>query len=583
MDTWGMHEIASMIHQLDALPNLPAGLFARCGIHGQGIAALRPFGEGYAVITAALLEEEVRLRARGLLRLGVKPGQRVLLMAPNSVDWAIMDFAILAVGAVTVPAYPSYGPADIRHVLRDSGSDFCLLESPAELARLGSRGGWGVAAEHVFLREAGADLRPWSALAELGRGVADVDLDRRVAQIRRQDMATLVYTSGTTGEPKGVVLSHGNILSDIAGFLPCVPSLESGQRVLSFLPLSHVFERVVDHFGPYLLGLEVAYGERPDTVLRDLRRARPHLLIAVPRVFQLLYHRLQREIEGRPGLLATLLRRELDFRAGDPPTWRNRLASRLVASRLRRQLGGRLQFFVSGGAPLPQEISRFFLGLGLPILEGYGMTEATAVIAANPLTAIRPGSVGKILPKLQCRIAPDGEILVQGPAVMERYWNNERASREVLADGWLHTGDSGFLDADGYLTIVDRKKDLIVNAAGENISPQKIETRLTMHPLIGQAVVFGDRLPYLVALIYANPEYAQKLLGGSYGRDALVKATHTAIQEALDGLPSYEQVRRFSLLEQPLGQETGELTPTFKVKRRVVRERYAKILEGLSQ
>lgn len=578
-----MPKLVSMIHQLDALPNLPVGLFARCGAHGQGIAALRPSGEGYAVVTATLLEEEVRLRARGLLRLGVKPGQRVLLMAPNSIDWAIMDLAILAAGAVTVPVYPNYGPADIRHVLHDSGSDFCLLESPAELERLGSREGLGMAAEHVFLREGGADLRPWSALAELGRAVTDADLERRVAQVRRQDMATLVYTSGTTGDPKGVVLSHGNILSDIAGFLPCVPSLESGQRVLSILPLSHVFERVVDHFGPYLLGMEVAYGERPDTVLRDLRRARPHLLIAVPRVFQLLYHRLQREIEGRHGLLATLLRRELDFRADDPPTWRNRVASRLVASRLRRQLGGRLQFFVSGGAPLPQEISRFFLGLGLPILEGYGMTEATAVIAANPLTAIRPGSVGKILPQLRCRIAPDGEILVQGPAVMERYWNNERASREVLVDGWLHTGDSGFLDDNGYLTIVDRKKDLIVNAAGENISPQKIETRLTMHPLIEQAVVFGDRLPYLVALIYANPEYAQKLLGGVYDRDALAKATHTAIQEALDGLPSYEQVRRFSLLEQPFGQETGELTPTFKVKRRVVREHYAKILEGLSQ
>lgn len=573
-----------MLYPINTLPCLPAGLFARCDRQGNGVAALRSTAQGYQAVTTVMLQEEVRLRARGLLGMGVQPGQRVLLMAPNSVEWAMMDFAILSVGAATVPVYPSYGPTDLRHILQDSGAAVCLLEGTMELERLGPPAEWGIAAERLFLREGGAGLRTWSALAELGRDVADAGLDRRLAEIRREDMATLVYTSGTTGTPKGVVLSHGNILSNIDGFLPCVPTLEPGQRLLSFLPLSHVFARVVDHFAAYLVGLEVAYAERPETVLRDLLRAQPHLLTAVPRVFQLLYQRLQREIENRPGALAALLRRELGLRtAAGPSGWRGRLAARLVASGLRRQMGGRLQFFVSGGAPLPQEISSFFLQLGLPILEGYGMTEATAVITANPLTAIRPGTVGQILPNLRARIATDGEILVQGPSVMARYWNQDSASREALAEGWLHTGDLGSLDADGYLTVVDRKKDLIVNAAGEKIPPQKIETRLTLHPLIGQAVVFGDRLPYLVALIYANPEYAQKLLGAAYNRDALLKAIHTAVQEALDGLPSYEQVRRFALLDQPLSHEAGELTPTLKVKRSVVRERYARLLEDVGR
>jgi long-chain acyl-CoA synthetase len=563
--------------QLEMLPNLAVGLFIRC--KNTGVAALRPTEDGFESITNEAFAGTVRLQAKGLLHLGLQPGQRVLLMAANSVEWAMLDFAILAVGGVTVPIYPTSSPQDIQHVLQDSDCVFCFLDGQVELQQMASREAWGIPVDHFYLRKPVDRLHSWSDLAEMGREIPDVDLNQRMAQIQRQDMATIVYTSGTTGEPKGVVLSHGNILSNIVGVVPFAVTLQSGQRVLSFLPLAHVFGRVLDHFAAYLFGLEVAYAERPETVLRDLPRARPHLLIAVPRVFQLLYHRLQKDVKEYPGLLGAFLQHQLDFSAVESPTLLNRIAYWLVATRLRQELGGRLQFFVSGGAPLPSEITRFFLRLGLPILEGYGMTEAAAVIAANPRVAIHPGSVGKILPNLECRIADDHEILVKGPSIMRQYWNNPSATEEAISKDWLHTGDIGSLDADGYLTIVDRKKDLIVNTAGENISPQNIETRLAGHPLIDQAAVFGDQSSYLVALIYANHIYASQLLGPTYSQEDLAKAMHTAIQETMTGQPSYEQIRRFALIEQPFSTKAGELTPTLKIKRHIVWAHYGHLLE----
>ncbi len=572
---------------LAQLSSLPEGLFARCAASPQGVIALQR-GEGaFVPMGAADFAEKVRRRARGLLRLGVKAGERVILMAPNSVDWALMDFAILSVGAVTVPLYPSFGAREIHYVLGDSGAGLVLLEGMAERERIGDGGvAWGVPADRLLLRDGAAaqtaGLSTWAGLEQLGEDVPHAELDGRLRSLRRDDLATLVYTSGTTGWPKGVMLSHGNILSNISGFLPLVP-LRRGQRLLSILPLSHVFERGTGHFGAYLLGLEVAYAERPDTVLRDMALARPHILIAVPRVFQLLYGRVRRGVEERRGFFGRLLRRGLGLGASQPPRgWQHDLARALLIRSLRARLGGRLRFFVSGGAPLPEEIGRFFLDLGLPIVEGYGMTEASPVIAANPLAAIRPGTVGRFLPNLEGRIAADGEILVRGPSIMAGYWNNESATRETLAEGWLHTGDVGSLDADGYVRITDRKKDLIVNSAGENIPPQKIEMRLMAQPFIAQAVVFGDRLPYLLALIFPNDELLTARLGPTASPAARRELLRGVIQDALADLPSYEQVRRFALLDHPLSEAAGELTPTLKVKRSVVKEKYAAVLDSLT-
>ncbi len=570
--------------ELSGLKNLAEGLFARCRRDpGAPISWTRRDGH-FRPVTAAEFGTRVRRLAAGLARLGIHAGDRVLVMAPNSLEWALLDFAILTIGAITVPLYPSLGQGEIRYVVEDSGVTAIFLEGATEYCRL-PEGGWDIGHGPILLRNTDglpdSGLRSWTELEQAEPEMPEEALAERLAGIGRTDLASIVYTSGTTGWPKGVMLSHGNILSNIEGFLPLVP-LRTGQRLLSVLPLSHIFERGTGHFGAYLLGLEVAYAERPDTVLRDMAAARPDIVIAVPRILQLLYGRVRRNLEDHHGWMGRFLREGL---LGTPAArtgpWQQQIARSLVARRLRKKMGGRIRYLVSGGAPLDPQICQFFLDLGLPVVEGYGMTEASPVISANPLEAIRPGTVGRFLPNLEGRIAGDGEILVRGPSVMQGYWNNGSATREALKDGWLHTGDVGEVDAEGYLRITDRKKDMIVNAAGENIAPQKIEMRLMAHPLISQAVVFGDRLPYLVALVYPHPEVAAERMGLHPDPQTLQRLVRSAVDEALAGLPSFEQVRRFALLPEPLSEKTGTLTPTLKIRRRQVGEQYAALLAGL--
>ncbi|MBU2755495.1 long-chain fatty acid--CoA ligase [Acidithiobacillus sp. CV18-2] len=568
-----------MALSVTGLDHLAAGLFARCQRDPDGNIAWQRVGEQFLPLRAADFAESVRRRARGLIRLGVRRGDRVLLMAANSVDWAILDFAILSIGAVTVPLYASLGAREIHYVLGDCSPSVILLQNQEIYSRL-EPAAWGVAPGHVFLQEAAAGLADWQDLDTLG---GDEEAPAFPADpLRRQDLASIVYTSGTTGWPKGVMLSHGNFLSNIEGFLHLVP-LRAGQRLLSVLPLSHVFERATGHFGGYLLGLETAYAERPDTVLRDLATTHPDLLIAVPRIFQVLYERTLRTLNDRHDWLGKFLRQGMGLEGKTAAHWQQATSSYLLRKQLRKKLGGRLQYFVSGGAALDPTIAQFFLRLDLPILEGYGMTEASPVIAANPLNAIHPGSVGKPLPNLELRIADDGQILVRGPSIMQGYWNNDAATRETVVEGWLHTGDVGELDVDGYLHITERKKEIIVNSAGENIAPQKIELRLCSQPLIAQAVVFGDHLPYLIALLYPNPEIVRDTLGESVDARQLEHALRQAVHQALQGLPSFEQVRRFAILREPLSESGGTLTPTLKVKRRRVAEQYAAELAALQR
>jgi len=563
--------------EVSRLASLPEGLLRRCQRNPEEIIAWHRQGEHFVSISAGDFAEKVRRRARGLQKLGVRKGDRVVLMAPNSVDWAILDFAILAIGALTVPLYPSLGIREIHYILGDCSPSLILLHNQEIYERLGAEG-WGLPSERILLQETFGNLSSWNQLEAQGA----LEKEWVPPELDRNDLASIVYTSGTTGWPKGVMLRHGNFLSNLEGFLPLVP-LVPGQRLLSILPLSHVFERATTHFAGYLLGLEVAYAERPDTVLRDLAQVHPDILIAVPRVFQLLYERLLRGLEDRPDWMGRFLRRGLGLAGSRPRAWQQFLSSRIVRRQLRKRLGGRLGYFVSGGAPLDPHIAQFFLDVGLPIVEGYGMTEASPVIAANPLSAIHPGTVGKPLPNLQLQIAADGEILVRGPSVMVGYWNNEQATREALVDGWLHTGDVGSLDSDGYLRVIERKKELIINSAGENIAPQKLEMRLCSQPLIAQAVVFGDRQPFLVALIYPNTEQVEKILGPHPNESELRRALQGAIQQALGDLPSFEQIRRFALLPEALSESTGTLTPTLKVRRKEVAKRYAHLLAQLQR
>lgn len=572
------------------LANLPVGLFRRLAQQPQHTAALSPSPspQGYTSMLAADMDVQIRLWARGLMAAGIQPGDRVALMANNSAEWAMLDFAILAAGAVTVPIYPNYGAAETRFILEDSGATLLLAEDQTQLSTLQQA---QISFPRLYLRDPDtaqqASLPTWADLKNQGQRTSPDLLDQRLTTLNRKDLASIVYTSGTSGQPRGVMLSHGNFLANIEGWSQVI-LLSAQDRLLSFLPLCHVYERCIGHFGAYLLGAEVAYAERPDSIIRDLPLAQPTVLISVPRLLQVIYNKTRREVAKKQGLLGACLRRGLGVNreglsvpaSGGPMGW---LANKLMRRHLRRSLGGRLRFFVSGGAPLPKEIGLFFLRLGLPAVEGYGMTEASPVISGPSLSRVQPGSVGPAIPNVQLRIAEDGEILVRGPSISAGYWNNPTASAAVLADGWLHTGDVGRINTLGNLEITDRKKDLIINAAGENIAPQKIESRLTLHPCIDQAVVFGDRRPHLVALVYPSPEYVQMRLGKQNDKYAIRTLLRQAIDQALQGLPAYEQVRHFIILDSPLSAASGELTHTLKVKRKVLETRFVEDIDALYQ
>jgi long-chain acyl-CoA synthetase len=532
------------------------------------------------------MRQRIRDMASALLAFGVQPGDRVALMAPNGPFWAVADFAIQTVGAVTVPLYANQGSSEIRHILDDATPTLVLARGPHPLAHL---------AEAVRNKEwvpaLVVDGEPPSAMPpsrSLDAFLAEGDdcpaerVDEQLACVQRDHLATLVYTSGTTGWPKGVELTHGNLLGNLEGVLQ-VLAVHPSDRFLSMLPLAHIFERTAGHYLPYLSGAEVAYARGPHTVASDLLTARPTVLLSVPRLYQLFYDRLQLRL-GTSRVLAGLMRMarpETDGRLGLGARFARATLRRLV----RRRMGGRLRLLVSGGAPLAPEVAHFFNNLGMPVLEGYGQTEASPVLSVNPPEANRPGTVGRALPNVALKVADDGEILAKGPNVMRGYWHRPEETAATLDGAWLHTGDVGELDEDGYLTITDRKKEILVSSAGENIPPQRVELRLTADPLIQQAVVLGDRRPYLAALIVPDWEGLAEHLGNDSPPAAddpeARRVIRARIQHALNGLPDHEQIRRFQLLDQPLSQESGELTPTLKTKRRVVAQHYADTIAAL--
>ena len=545
---------------------------------------LTPEAEGFYPRTAQDFAAEVDAIARAFAGFGLRRGDRVALMAPNGPFWAAVDLAALRLGLVVVPLYPDQSDADVRYILEDSAPALvCAQGRPVagKLTRvLEDIPSAPPTAVHGAGDTPGPPLHVWDWLLAYGEGMDEETVSRRAKAVNRSHLATLVYTSGTTGWPKGVELTHGNLLANLEGILATLP-VRSGDRFLSFLPLAHIFERTAGHLLPYLCGAEVAYARGPRTVPTDLPAAAPTVLLGVPRLFQLFHDR----IEGRrrhSRLIDRLLRWAT---AGDVPRWRAAPARWLLSHRLRKGMGGRIRLLVSGGAPLVPEVAHFFASAGLPVLEGYGQTETAPVVSVNPPEANRPGTVGRPLPNVEVRMAGDGEILVRGGNVMRGYWNQPEATAAVLDGDWLRTGDIGHFDPEGYLTITDRKKDLLVSSAGKNIAPQRIELRLAAQPTIEQAVVFGDRQSYLAALIVPDWEVLRTELGRDQPPDPEDPEAHEhmrrAMRSALADLPHWEQARRFRLLADPFSQETGELTPTLKIKRRVVAERYADDLAAL--
>jgi long-chain acyl-CoA synthetase len=553
--------------------------------------------------------DQVRDTSLGLSTLGMAAGDRVALLSENRPEWLIVDLAIQAAGAITIPIYPTLSPEQVAFILRDSGARMVVTSTRLQLDKLLAAEGVPALQTIVAMddsMEASRDGILVLSLASVaargharileGWGVAREFHDRAKA-VSADDIATIVYTSGTTGEPKGVMLTHGNLVSNIAG-VQRVLELGPDDIGLSFLPLCHAFERLVAYC--YLVnGVAIAFAESFNTIARDLSQVRPTVLTGVPRVFEKLQERVlakghdasvaRRAIFRWAVRLAGTYGRSLEERRAS--SWlrlKVRVADRLVFRRIRDVLGGRLRFAVSGGAPLPADVGRFFYGAGVPILEGYGLTETAPVLTVMRLNAIRFGTVGQALPGVDLSIAPDGEILARGPNVMAGYHHQPEQTAAVLQDGWFHTGDIGTLDPDGYLHITDRKKELIVTSGGKNVAPQPIENAFRSHPLIAEAVLIGEQRPFLTLLVMPNIEElarripsVARLDAESVARDDVLTAYQGAIDAINPRFAQFERVKRFALLWQPFSTDSGELTPTLKIKRRVIEQRYRNVIEEL--
>ena len=598
----------------DMMPGtIPALFFHQARRYGARPCCWAKRRGAWQAVSWAAMSDDVQALGLSLLELGVRPGDRVAILAENRPEWAVADLAILSLGAVTVPIYTTLTAPEIEQILADSGASAVVLSTDrqAETVQAIRPNLPGLA--HVIQiepRPLGVFPRGvtwYGELLGLGRSsrAGASALFGRVAAVTPATLATLIYTSGTTGRPKGVMLTHDNLLSNCRACAPIIPVTEQ-DHTLSFLPLSHVFERMAGYYFILYVGGAIAYAESLETAAEDLRQIRPTVVCAVPRFYEKLHAKVMEAVahHGPPqrAIFAWAMavgRRVAAAHTAARPLgpWlalQRRLADRLVFRTLRARLGGRLRFFISGGAPLDRTLAEFFYGAGILILEGYGLTETSPVIACNRPAALRFGTVGRPIPGVEVRIADDGEILTRGPHIMQGYYRNPEATREALEpDGWFHTGDIGRLDPDGFLAITDRKKELIVTAGGKKVPPAVLEQRLTRDPAISDAVVLGDRRPYLTALVVPNPTAlaAYAAQQGLEPRDPAALVRHPAVlawyQATLQALQQdrapFEQVKRFTLLEAPFSQATGELTPTMKIRRRIIAQRYAAQIDAMYQ
>ncbi len=549
--------------------------------------------------------ERVRSLARGLRAIGLGEGDRVMLVAENRPDWLIADLAIMAAGGITVPAYTTNTADDHRHILSDSGAKGVIVSKLALFRRA-----WPAAlqvgtTEFVLAMEdvdhphdERVAMHNWAdVMARAAAQTDDVpdDVDQRVAGLRRDDTACLIYTSGTGGAPRGVMQHHGGILSNCLGAFRVLERVGLEDEVfLSFLPLSHSYEHSGGQCFPLSIGAQIYYAEGIETLSANMIEARPTIMTAVPRLYEVLHQRISRDVRRRGGLTARLFdhtvalgrKRYERGRLGLIDGLADRLLDRLVRRKVQARFGGRLKAMVSGGAPLNPEIGLFFHALGVRVLQGYGQTEASPVVSCNLPDRPRFDSVGPPLEGVEVRIAEDGEILVRGELVMKGYWNDPEATAAALRDGWLHTGDIGHQEPDGAIVITDRKKDIIVNSGGDNVSPARVEGFLNLQPEIGH----GDRRPYLVALLVPDADAAAawaKLHDRpadlpALCRDEAFRKTIAAVVERVNrGLSLVERVRQFILIPEPFSIDNGQMTPTMKIRRHAIKAQYGEALERL--
>ena len=562
-------------------------------------------------ISSKELFERIRDLALGFGSLGITTGDRVAIMSESRPEWVMSDLALLALGAAVVPIYPTLSGTQARYILEDAGAKLAIVSTKPQLDKLQEVRHLLPMLEAVVVMESGLTGASVMGLDEVGaRGHARMtgewgagkEFQARVRAVEPSQLATIIYTSGTTGEPKGVMLTHANLMSNLFAARD-VLQLTSDDIALSFLPLSHAFERMASFL--YLFtGTTMIFAESFDTIGRDIGLVRPTMVTGVPRVYEKMQGRIMEKAAAVPGVKGALFKWGLNVatrkakaqlrgkNAGPLTGVQANLADRLVFSKVRDGVGGRLRYVVSGSAPLPVAVLEFFTAIGLPIIEGYGLTESAPILTVNPPGSLRAGSVGMPVRDVEIRIAEDGEILARGANIMSGYYNKPAATAEVLRDGWFHTGDIGGFDKEGYLSITDRKKDLIVTSGGKKIAPQPIESTLKRSPLVGEAVVLGDRRNFAAALIipeFAALERRLKDLGKppSGSREELVqredvKGLYDEIVNGLNReLSQHERIKKFALLPREFSIDTGELTPTLKVKRKVVEDKYKQLIESL--
>jgi long-chain acyl-CoA synthetase len=565
----------------------------------------------YEPLSWRQVADQVARLAAALKALGIEPGDRVALVSESRPEWLIADLGIMAAGAITVPTYITNTERDHGHILGDSGARAAIV-STAKLARplLSAAVDEGsvdfvIAMEQPRLTQSlGLDLHLWDEL--LAAHEPDLgSLRPGTDGLTRDDIACLIYTSGTGGAPKGVMISHGAILHNCAGAREVIEELgldeglDRNEVFLSFLPLSHAYEHTGGQFFPLSIGAQIYYAEGIDRLAANMVEAQPTIMTVVPRLFEMLRTRVTRAVEEQGGLRAKLFHRALalgEKRFTAPRSLslaeraENWALDRLVRRKVHQRFGGRVKALVSGGAPLNADVGLFFHALGLRLLQGYGQTESGPVVSVNRPGLVKIHTVGPPMKATEVRIAEDGEILIRGELVMKGYWRDESATRRTLVDGWLHTGDIGIIDGDGHLQITDRKKDIIVNDKGDNVAPARVEGLLTLEPEIGQAMLYGDRRPHMVALIVPDTDWladwaAREGKAAELAPLSADPALHAALDKAVvrvnRRLSGTEKVRRFAVATAPFTIDNEQMTPTMKIRRHVIVHAYRDVLDGL--
>ena len=597
-----------MLSDIDSANNLVELFLKRADEKGDLPFLGAKLGGVWQTTSWSAAVEQVCLLAESLRELGLKNGDRICLVAENRPEWCIADLAIMAAGCITVPTYITNTERDHVHILDNSGAKAVIVSTEKLLRPLhGALQATGVA-EHVIgiddlhRQQSGSfAYHKWDRMLEGDAIAARRAVDGRISRIGRGDTACIIYTSGTGGAPRGVMQHHGAILCNVAGAAEILMEdfgIAQDERFLSFLPLSHAYEHSGGQFLPIAVGAQIYYSEGLEKLASNIEETRPTIMVVVPRLFEVLRTRILKQVQKQGGLAEKLMNTALEVgerRAAGNPKFGDQLkdfaVARLLKPKIRKRFGGRMKAMVSGGAPLNPDVGIFFESMGLTMLQGYGQTEAGPVISCNrPAAGIAMHSVGPALRGVEIKIAEDGEILCRGELVMHGYWQNEGETARTIQDGWLHTGDIGHLDDKGRIVITDRKKDMIVNDKGDNIAPQKVEGMLTLQPEIGQAMVAGDRKPYIVGLIVPDAEWTLEWCqaqGKQFDCKQLQElpeyrnAVRAAVDRVNKDLSVVEKVRQFAFADEPFTIENEEMTPSMKIRRHKIKERYGERMDRL--